>query len=197
MQQTNCHPFRHENWLWMHNGAIRDFAMVKRDLTLAVDPALYPSIEGTTDSEVHLLPGPHLRARGRPAGGRRADGRLRSRRPARAHGVEYPIQMTVATTDGDTDLGVPLLQRGPARGRCSTARDIEDPAAAAPGQPRRCTSSPTSRGSCVSEPLGDLEGAWNEVPESSCGVVRAGRDGLAPSAAPPRAACVQAVASAS
>ena len=22
IQQTNCHPFRHENWLWMHNGLI-------------------------------------------------------------------------------------------------------------------------------------------------------------------------------
>ena len=22
VQQTNCHPFRHGRWLWMHNGAI-------------------------------------------------------------------------------------------------------------------------------------------------------------------------------
>jgi glutamine amidotransferase len=32
----------------------------------------------------------------------------------------------------------------------------------------------------VSEPLGDLEGAWNEVPESSWGVVQAGQDELRP-----------------
>src|SRR5688500_8039614 len=25
VQQTNCHPFRSENWLWMHNGAIASF----------------------------------------------------------------------------------------------------------------------------------------------------------------------------
>jgi glutamine amidotransferase len=30
----------------------------------------------------------------------------------------------------------------------------------------------------VSEPLGDLKGAWNEVPESSYGVVQAGQDEL-------------------
>ena len=30
----------------------------------------------------------------------------------------------------------------------------------------------------VSEPLGDLPGAWNEIPESSAGVVRPGRDQL-------------------
>ena len=22
IQETNCHPFRHDNWLWMHNGAV-------------------------------------------------------------------------------------------------------------------------------------------------------------------------------
>ena len=32
----------------------------------------------------------------------------------------------------------------------------------------------------VSEPLGDLAGAWNEVPESSYGVIREGRDELRP-----------------
>ena len=25
VQETNCHPFRHERWLWMHNGAISGF----------------------------------------------------------------------------------------------------------------------------------------------------------------------------
>ena len=51
IQQTNCHPFRHGRWLWMHNGVIREFHDVKRDLMLAIDPSLYPSIEGSTDSE--------------------------------------------------------------------------------------------------------------------------------------------------
>ena len=32
----------------------------------------------------------------------------------------------------------------------------------------------------VSEPLGDLEGAWREVPESTCGVVQPGQDELRP-----------------
>jgi glutamine amidotransferase len=32
----------------------------------------------------------------------------------------------------------------------------------------------------VSEPLGDLEGAWNEVPESHIGVVQQGADELRP-----------------
>jgi glutamine amidotransferase len=32
----------------------------------------------------------------------------------------------------------------------------------------------------VSEPLGDLVGAWNEVPEASYGVVKPGQDELLP-----------------
>jgi glutamine amidotransferase len=52
VQQTNCHPFRYRNWLFMHNGEIHGWLQVKRDLAMAVDPALYTSIEGTTDSEL-------------------------------------------------------------------------------------------------------------------------------------------------
>ena len=46
------HPFRHGRWLWVHNGLVNDFGRVKRDLTLAVDDSLYPSMEGSTDSEL-------------------------------------------------------------------------------------------------------------------------------------------------
>jgi glutamine amidotransferase len=52
VQQTNCHPFRHGRWLFMHNGFLDGFHDTKRDLVLAVDPALYPEIEGTTDTEL-------------------------------------------------------------------------------------------------------------------------------------------------
>ena len=51
VQQTNCHPFRYDKWLWVHNGLVRDFHLVKRDLSLAVDESLYPYIEGSADSE--------------------------------------------------------------------------------------------------------------------------------------------------
>src|SRR3954449_11603815 len=51
VQQTNCHPFRHGRWLWMHNGALAGFREVKHDLLSAVDASLYPDIEGSTDTE--------------------------------------------------------------------------------------------------------------------------------------------------
>ena len=36
IQETNTHPFRYGDWLWMHNGLIREFPTVKRELVLAV-----------------------------------------------------------------------------------------------------------------------------------------------------------------
>ena len=51
VQQSNCHPFRHADTLFVHNGMIRDFSRIKRDVVLAIDPELYPQIVGSTDSE--------------------------------------------------------------------------------------------------------------------------------------------------
>ena len=50
--QDNCHPFVHDGWMFQHNGGIGGFEKLKRDLTMDVDPALYPFIMGNTDSEV-------------------------------------------------------------------------------------------------------------------------------------------------
>ena len=52
VQQTNCHPFRHGRWLFVHNGLIQDFHTVRRDLLLEVDPSLFLGIAGSTDSEL-------------------------------------------------------------------------------------------------------------------------------------------------
>src|SRR3712207_5412281 len=70
VQQTNCHPFRHGRWLWMHNGALAGFRAVKRELAMAVAPELYPDIEGSTDSELlfHLALTHGLRSEERRVG---------------------------------------------------------------------------------------------------------------------------------
>jgi predicted glutamine amidotransferase len=55
VQQTNCHPFCHGRWLFVHNGFIDEHMRLRRDLLLAVDPELFERIEGTTDSELMLF----------------------------------------------------------------------------------------------------------------------------------------------
>ena len=77
VQDTNCHPFRHENWLFVHNGAIDRFHEIRRDLVLAVDPRLLRRDRGLDRLRDDVRPRPHVRADGRTARRARADGRLR------------------------------------------------------------------------------------------------------------------------
>ena len=177
VQQTNCHPFRHGKWLWMHNGSIRDFHEVKRDLVLAVDPSLYQSIEGSTDSEVFFYLALTLGLEDDPpAAVAAAVGLIEE--TGRRHGVEHPMQMTVATTDGTRIWAFRYSSEGKSRSLFySTA--IATLRAQYPDNPLLHGLSDETR-VVVSEPLGDLAGAWNEVPESSYGVIREGDDDLQP-----------------
>ena len=52
VQQTNCHPFRHGRWLFMHNGFMAELPTVKRDLVLAIDESLYPENRRQADTEI-------------------------------------------------------------------------------------------------------------------------------------------------
>ncbi len=177
IQQTNCHPFRHGRWLWMHNGLISEFHKVKRDLVLAVDPALYPAIEGSTDSEVFFFLALTLGLEDDPPGAvERAVGLIEE--TGRRHGVEHPIQMTVATTDGAELWAFRYSSEGRSRSLFYST-DVTTLRRQHPDNPVLHQVSAGSR-LVVSEPLGDLAGAWNEVPESSYGVIRDGQDDLRP-----------------
>ncbi|MFJ3922553.1 class II glutamine amidotransferase [Streptomyces sp. NPDC090022] len=177
VQQTNCHPFRYGRWLFMHNGAIAGFHLFRRELVLLIDPELYPHVEGTTDSEVmfHLaltfgLEDDPPAAVARMAGVVEAAGR--------AHGVEFPLQMTLAISDGVRLWGFRYSSQGTSRSlfyssRVDTLRNLHPDVAFL-----QEVSDETRL--VVSEPLGDLPGAWNEVPESTYGIVQPGHDELLP-----------------
>jgi predicted glutamine amidotransferase len=177
IQQTNCHPFRHGGWLWMHNGAIREFDSVKRDLAFAVDPSLYPSIEGSTDSELFFYLALSLGLKDDPLSAvERAVGFIEA--TGHAHGIEHPIQMTVATTDGDSLWSFRYSSEHNSSSLFYSSA-VETLRAQYPDHPVLHRLSAESR-LVVSEPLSDLVGAWNEVPESSCGIVQQGQDELRP-----------------
>ena len=167
VQQTNCHPFRHDRWLWMHNGLIRDFHELKRDLAFEVDPSLYPHIEGSTDSELFFyLALTYGLEDDPPAAVARAVGFIEA--VGHDHGVEHPIQMTVATTDGARVWAFRYSSERRSRTLFfSTA--IEALRRLYPDNPLFEQLDSQTR-LIVSEPLGDLPGAWNEFPESSYGV---------------------------
>ena len=50
--RANCHPFGHDNWMFMHNGQIGGYRRLRRRLEAAIPDAYYPFRVGTTDSEV-------------------------------------------------------------------------------------------------------------------------------------------------
>jgi len=177
VQQTNCHPFRFDRWLWMHNGAIRDFPTVRRDLLLAVDPSLFPFLEGSTDSEVFFFLALTLGLQDDPPTAvARAVSLIES--VGRSHGVEHPIQMTVATSDGVCTWAFRYSSERQSRSLFySTAlpqvREMHPELDFLNGLDDESRL-------IVSEPLGPLPGAWNEVPESMYGIVQPGDDVMLP-----------------
>ena len=178
VQHTNCHPFRHGRWLWMHNGLIADFHETKRDLVLAVDPALYSEIEGTTDSEVlfHVALTFGLED-DPPAAVARAIGLVEA--TGREHGVEYPFQGTIATTDGERIWAFRYSSERKSRSLFFSTNVLTLRALYPENELLQGLSDEARL--VVSEPLGDeLPGAWNEVPEGSYGVIQPGEDALRP-----------------
>ncbi|MFF8829419.1 class II glutamine amidotransferase [Streptomyces sp. NPDC015131] len=175
VQQTNCHPFRHGRWLWMHNGAIADFHLMRRELCLAVAPELFADIEGSTDSEVMFYLALTLGLEEDPPG---AVARMAGlvERTGHAHGIAQPLQMTIALTDGRDVWAFRYSSERKSRSLYYSSR-VESLRALHPDMAFLRDLSDETR-LIVSEPLGDLPGAWHEVPEHSYGVVRPGADAL-------------------
>lgn len=177
VQQTNCHPFRHGRWLWMHNGALAEFPGVKRELTLAVEPSLFPEIEGSTDSELLFFLALTFGLESDPVPAvARAVGLVEE--TGLRHGIEHPIQMTVATTDGETTWAFRYSSEGRSRSLFHST-DIATLRLQYPDNPVLHELSDDTR-LVVSEPLGELYGAWREVPEATCVIVRGGEEEIVP-----------------
>lgn len=177
VQRSNCHPFRHGRWLWMHNGVLRGFRELKRELVMAVDPSLYPDIEGSTDSEVLFFLALTFGLAEDPfTAVARAVGLVED--VARTHGVDDPVQMSVATTDGESVWVFRYSSERKTR-TLFFSTEVSKLRALHPEVEVLHRLGDDTR-FVVSEPLRDLEGAWNEVPESSAGVVRPGADEIRP-----------------
>jgi glutamine amidotransferase len=177
VQQTNCHPFRYGRWLWLHNGRIRGYTHLKRTLTLSVDPELYPKIEGSTDSELMFYLALTFGLEADPIGAvERMVGCVED--AGREHGIDNPMQMTVALSDGERLWAFRYSSERNSRSLfCSTA--VDTLRAMYPDNPVLQRVSEETR-IVVSEPLGGLVGAWQPVAESSYELVKPGVDMVGP-----------------
>jgi predicted glutamine amidotransferase len=177
VQQTNCHPFRHGRWLFMHNGYVAELPRVRRDLLLAIDESLFPEVSGTADTEILFYLALTFGLESDPADAvARTIGLVED--VGRRKGVEYPFQGTIATTDGERMWAFRYSSEGKSRS-LFYSRNLEAVRKLAPDREVLFEISDDSR-LVVSEPVGDLPGAWNEVPEGSYGVVGAGDEQLRP-----------------
>lgn len=180
VQQTNCHPFRHEQWLFVQNGEILGYPKIRQELLGAVDPACFSSIEGSTDSELLFGLALTFGLQEDPLGGlARAVGLVE--RVGRAAGIDDPVEMTVGMSDG-TRLWAVRYGSGARSRTLYQSRDPQTVRAMYPDIERFQRLSPEDR-LVVSEPLGGLPGVWEEIPERTAVTIQAGEDVREPFAA--------------
>ena len=166
VQQTNCHPFRHEKWLFVHNGVLREHHRLRRRLLRELDDPYFDHITGGTDSELMFMLALQF---GLDSDPRRAVQHMVGLLEvvATEAGIEQPLQMTLGIADGEHLYAVRYSSEGDSRslymsGHLDAIKEQLDP------QRQKVVELMGPRARCVvSEPLSDLEGFWEPIPESS------------------------------
>lgn len=166
IQETNCHPFRYQQWLFVHNGQIAQFARLRQSLMAAVAPRYFENIMGTTDSELmfHLALSLGLEEDVPAAVSKMVQ---MVERAAKQQGIDEAVWMTLGISDGHSLWGFrygsnalgPTLYISP---------DIHELKKLSPEAEKRLG----EFAAClVSEPIGDYQDRWKELPEQSMVVI--------------------------
>jgi glutamine amidotransferase len=140
---------------------------------LAVDPSLFPAIQGSTDSEVVFNLALTFGLDDDPvAAVERAIGFVEA--TADRHGVRNPVQASMGLSDGERlwAFRYSSEQRSRTLFRSCDAASVRH---LHPENERLQRLRDEDR-LVVSEPLSDLPGVWNEVPESTVLVIQPGAD---------------------
>jgi glutamine amidotransferase len=173
IQQTNCHPFRYGRWLFVHNGVIQGYELMRRELMLAVEPDLFANIKGSTDSEVIFHLALTFGLEHDPVGALElAIGLIEQ--TAAEHGIENAVQASLGVTDGERLFAFRYSTEGKSR-TLFVSQEAAAVHALYPDNARLQRLRDDDR-IVVSEPLADLPGAWIEIPESTALIVQPGPD---------------------
>ncbi len=171
VQQSNCHPFCHGRWLFVHNGLVNGFHAVRRDLTLALDAQSVGEIEGSADSEVlfHLALGFGLEHD--PLGAlEQAVGFVEQ--TLRDNDIAPALQASIGVSDGEHLWAVRYSSEGNSRTlfRSENVETIKHLHA----DDERIARLRDGDRLVVSEPFSELPGDWHEIPEATALTVAPG-----------------------
>jgi glutamine amidotransferase len=144
--RSNCHPFSHGQWMFMHNGQIGGWLLVRRDVEALMTNEVYAARLGTTDSEAIFLAACSRGLESDPI--RALSDTLKDIREIQIrHNIAAPLRFTAAMTNG-VDL--------------FAFRWSSD------SQPPTLYWQENDHGMIVvSEPLDHEHGHWTEIPKNS------------------------------
>ena len=161
VQQTNCHPFRYRNWLFVHNGHIGGYQTLRRDLLIAVHPDLFGNMAGSTDSELMFHLALTFGLTDDPISGIARMAGFVEAIAATADLDEPALQMTVGVSDGARLYAVRYAS-GPEVNTLFVSEHPESVRMLYPDDERLEHFGDDAR-VVVSEPLTQLPGMWREV----------------------------------
>jgi glutamine amidotransferase len=164
IQETNCHPFRHGRWLFVHNGLVNEFGTIRRELMLAIDPSLFDGIQGSTDSEVLFNLALTFGLEEDPVAAlERTLGLVEVL--ADRNGIPQALQASIGVSDGERLWAVRYATDATPRTLFHSA-DVDSLHALHP-EDARLHRAREGDVLVVSEPFSDLPGVWIEIREST------------------------------
>ncbi len=99
--RQNSHPFRHRQWMFMHNGQIGGYSQVRRALEAKLPDALYPARKGATDSELLFLLALARIEAGLPVHAAVSATLAETAALLRERGIDEPLRFSAALADGE------------------------------------------------------------------------------------------------
>jgi predicted glutamine amidotransferase len=171
VQTSNCHPFRHDNWLFVHNGLLNGFERIRRDMAMAVDEELFATMNGSTDSELMFLVALSFGLQDEPIPAlEKLVGFIEQL--AAKRGIDNAVQMTLGVADGDNLYAVRYSTQRKSRTLfhsvdVQTIQELY-------GDDRVLHPFPADARVVASEPMGELPGIWQPIDESTALIVADG-----------------------
>ena len=159
-------------WLFVFDGVINGFEDLKPELLAAVNPSLISALGGSNESDLLLALAVTFGLADDPVAGlERAIGFVEA--IAERDAVGSAVQASIGVSDGESVWAVRYCTRGPAPPLFASA-DVQAARMLYPDRPFVQLLSDDDH-IVASQPLADIPGAWDKLPEASAVVVRGGR----------------------